>query len=48
MVIKTPFSDLPEDSKYLKLIWMNTKREDRVFIQKNQRIQTQKDLYINS
>ena len=32
-VIKTPFSDLPEDAKHLKLIWINKKKEDRVFIQ---------------
>ena len=31
-VIKTPFSDFPEDSKDLKLIWINKKEEDRVLI----------------
>ena len=31
-VIKIPFSDFPEDAKHLKLIWINTKREGRVFI----------------
>ena len=31
-VIKIPFSDFPEDAKHLKLIWINTKKEDRVFI----------------
>ena len=25
-VIKIPFSDLPEDAKHLKLIWINTKK----------------------
>ena len=29
-VIKTPFSDVPEDAKHLKLIWINTKTEERV------------------
>ena len=31
-VIKIPFSDFPEDFNYLKLIWINTKKEDRVLI----------------
>ena len=31
-VIKTHFSDLPEDAKHLKLIWINIKKEDRVLI----------------
>ena len=31
-VIKNTFSDLREDAKHSKLIWINTKREDRVFI----------------
>ena len=30
--IKTPFSDVPEDSKHLKLIQINTKKEERVLI----------------
>ena len=31
-VIKIPFIDLPEDSNYLKLIWIHTKMEDKVLI----------------
>ena len=31
-VIKTPFSDLPEDYKHVKFLWINTKKEDRVLI----------------
>ena len=31
-VIKIPFSDVPEDAKHLKLIWINTKKEERVLI----------------
>ena len=31
-VIKIPFSDVPEDAKHLKLIWINTKKEIRVLI----------------
>ena len=31
-VIKIPFSYFPEDPKHLKLIWINTKREDRFLI----------------
>ena len=31
-VIKIPFSEVPEDAKHLKLIWINTKKEDRVLI----------------
>ena len=34
-VIKIPFSDVPEDAKHLKLIWINTKKEERVLIKKN-------------
>ena len=30
--IKIPLSDVPEDAKHLKLIWINTKKEDRVLI----------------
>ena len=30
--IKITFSDLPEDSNDLKLIWINTKKEDRFLI----------------
>ena len=33
-VIKIPFSDVPEDAKHLKLIWINKKREERVLIKK--------------
>ena len=29
-VLKIPFSDVPEDAKHLKLIWINTKMEERV------------------
>ena len=31
-VIKIHFSDVPDDAKHLKLIWINTKREERVLI----------------
>ena len=31
-VIKIPFSENSEDAKHLKLIWMNTKKEERVLI----------------
>ena len=31
-VIKIPFSDVPEDSKHFKLIWINTKKEERFLI----------------
>ena len=31
-VIKIPFSDFPDHSKHLKLICINTKKEDRVLI----------------
>ena len=31
-VIKIPFSDVPEYAKYLKLIWISTKKEERVLI----------------
>ena len=31
-VIKIPFSEKSEDAKYLKLIWINTKKEERVLI----------------
>ena len=34
-VVKIPFSDVPEDAKHLKLIWINTKKEERVLIKKN-------------
>ena len=33
-VIKTPFSEMSEDAKHLKLIWINTKKEERVLIKK--------------
>ena len=31
-VIKIPFSDMSEDAKHLKLIWINRKKEERVLI----------------
>ena len=31
-VIKIPFSKKLEDAKHLKLIWINTKKEERVLI----------------
>ena len=31
-VVKIPFSDFQEDAKNLKLMWMNTKKDDRIFI----------------
>ena len=31
-VIKINYSDFPHDSNYLKLIWINTKKEDRFLI----------------
>ena len=31
-VIKIILVDLPEYAKHLKLIWINTKKEDKVFI----------------
>ena len=31
-VIKTPFSEMSEDAKHLKLIWINTEKEERVLI----------------
>ena len=31
-VMKTPFSEKSEDAKNLKLIWINTKKEERVLI----------------
>ena len=31
-VIKIPFSEKSEDAKHLKLIWINTKKEERVLI----------------
>ena len=31
-VIKIPFSEKSEDSKHLKLKWINTKKEERVLI----------------
>ena len=31
-VIKIPFSENSEDAKHLKLIWINTKKEERVLI----------------
>ena len=31
-VVKIPFSDVPEDAKHLKLIWINTKKENRFLI----------------
>ena len=31
-VLKIPFSEVPEDAKRLKLIWINTKKEERVLI----------------
>ena len=31
-VIKIPFSDFLEDAKHLKLIWINTKKEDRFWL----------------
>ena len=37
-VIKIPFSEKSEDSKHLKLIWINTKKEERVLIKKIKRI----------
>ena len=33
-VVKITFSDVPEDAKHLKLLWINTKREDRVLVKK--------------
>ena len=30
-VIKIPFSEMSEDAKHLKLIWINTKKEETVF-----------------
>ena len=30
--IKIPFSEQSEDAKHLKLIWINTKKEERVLI----------------
>ena len=33
-VIKITYSDLQKYSNYLKLIWIDTKKEDRVFIKK--------------
>ena len=34
-VIKIHFSDVPEDAKHLKLIWINAKKEERDLIKKN-------------
>ena len=31
-VVKIPFSEVPEDAKHLKLIWINTKKEERGLI----------------
>ena len=31
-VIKTPFLEKAEDAKHLKLIWINTKKKERVLI----------------
>ena len=31
-VIKIPYSQKSEDSKYLKVVWINTKKEQRVLI----------------
>ena len=31
-VIRIPFSDFPVDAKHSKLLWINTKKEDRVLI----------------
>ena len=31
-VIKIPYSEKSEDSKYLKVVWINTKKEQRVLI----------------
>ena len=33
-IIKFPYSDLPQDSNYLKLKWINTKKKYRVLIKK--------------
>ena len=33
-VIKISFSEMPEDAKHLKLIWVNTKKEERFLIKK--------------
>ena len=31
-VLKIPYSQKSEDSKYLKVVWINTKKEQRVLI----------------
>ena len=36
-VVKTTFSDFPEDAKHLKLIWIKTNNKDRGFNKKNQK-----------
>ena len=47
MVIKIILSDFTEDYNYLKLIWINTKKEYKVFI-RNCSKEYKKDSYINS
>ena len=41
-VIKIPYNDLPNDFNNLKLIWINTKKEERFFIKKNSLVSTRK------
>ena len=47
-VIKIPFSDVPEDAKHLKLIWINTKKEDRVLIKNCSKEYKQKRIPIST
>ena len=42
MFIKIPYNDLPNDFNNLKLIWINTKKEERFFIKKNSLVSTRK------
>ena len=47
-VIKIPFSENSEDAKNLKLIWINTKKEERVLIKNCSKEYKKKDTCINS
>ena len=47
-VIKIPFGDLPEDAKHFKLIWIHTKKEDRVFIKNSSKEYKHKSIPIST
>ena len=47
-VIKIPFSEKSEDAKHLKLIWINTKKEERVLIKNSSKEFKHKRIHVST